>query len=71
MEFNHPDIEANIWVNLGEIPDNEIDDDGNGFVDDMQGWNFDGDRKKRRLAIQSPLLFSPPPLAFRPAGGFY
>lgn len=33
------DLNANLWVNGGEIPDNGIDDDGNGYVDDVNGWN--------------------------------
>lgn len=36
----HPDLANNIWVNPGEIPNNGIDDDGNGYVDDTRGWNF-------------------------------
>ena len=39
-QWDHPDLAANLWVNPGEIPDNGIDDDGNGFVDDVHGWNF-------------------------------
>lgn len=36
----HPDLADNIWVNEGEIPDNGIDDDGNGYIDDVNGYNF-------------------------------
>ncbi|HET8947947.1 MAG TPA: S8 family serine peptidase, partial [Candidatus Polarisedimenticolia bacterium] len=36
----HPDLRDNLFVNPGEIPDNGIDDDGNGFVDDVSGWDF-------------------------------
>jgi len=36
---NHPDIGDNLWVNTQEIDDNGIDDDGNGYIDDVQGWN--------------------------------
>lgn len=36
----HSDLAANVWRNLGEIPGNGIDDDNNGFVDDVHGWNF-------------------------------
>lgn len=36
---NHPDLQGNLWVNEAEIPDNGIDDDGNGYVDDYDGWN--------------------------------
>lgn len=35
----HPDLSANIWVNPGEIPNNGIDDDGNGYIDDVNGWD--------------------------------
>ena len=37
---SHPDLAANIWVNPGEIPGNGIDDDLNGFIDDVNGWDF-------------------------------
>jgi hypothetical protein len=40
IDFNHPDLAANVWVNPGEIPGNSIDDDGNGLVDDIRGWNW-------------------------------
>ncbi len=46
VDVNHPDLKENIWVNKGEIPDNKKDDDGNGYVDDVHGWNFgSGDSK--------------------------
>ncbi|GIV20208.1 MAG: hypothetical protein KatS3mg023_1959 [Armatimonadota bacterium] len=45
VDYNHPELAPNIWRNLGEMPDNGIDDDGNGFVDDDLGWDFAyGDR---------------------------
>ncbi len=40
VDINHPDLAANIWTNPGETPDNGIDDDGNGYVDDVNGWDF-------------------------------
>jgi subtilisin family serine protease/subtilisin-like proprotein convertase family protein len=40
IALNHPDLAASIWVNPGEIPGNGKDDDGNGFVDDVNGWDF-------------------------------
>jgi len=45
FDLNHEDLHANIWVNHEEIPDNGIDDDMNGYVDDYRGWNvsFDND----------------------------
>jgi serine protease len=36
---NHPDLKENLWKNIAEIPDNKIDDDGNGYIDDYNGWN--------------------------------
>ncbi len=36
----HEDLQANTWTNTGEIPDNGIDDDRNGYTDDVHGWNF-------------------------------
>jgi thermitase len=38
--MNHPEFAGRFWVNKGEIPGNGIDDDKNGYVDDVNGWNF-------------------------------
>lgn len=43
VDINHEDLKNIIWTNEDEIPDNGIDDDKNGFVDDVHGWNFLGD----------------------------
>lgn len=40
IDLDHPDLEDNIWINTDEIADNGIDDDNNGFVDDVYGWDF-------------------------------
>ena len=40
VDLDHDDLAANIWTNPGEIPDNGIDDDGNGYIDDIYGWDF-------------------------------
>ncbi len=40
IDIFHPDLKDNIWENKGEIADNGIDDDGNGFIDDINGWDF-------------------------------
>jgi subtilisin family serine protease len=40
VDYNHPDLAANIWTNPGEIPNNGLDDDNNGYVDDVRGWDF-------------------------------
>ncbi|MBI4994818.1 S8 family serine peptidase, partial [Candidatus Peregrinibacteria bacterium] len=40
VDFLHPDLMDNAWKNIDEIPNNDIDDDKNGFIDDVWGWNF-------------------------------
>jgi len=40
VEYNHEDLINNIWRNPGEIQNNNIDDDGNGYIDDIYGWDF-------------------------------
>ena len=51
IQFTHPDLDANVWTNPGETgtdaqgrdkATNGVDDDGNGYVDDIHGWDFDG-----------------------------
>ncbi|MBN1297268.1 S8 family serine peptidase, partial [bacterium] len=42
-DMDHEDLAANIWTNSGEIPGNSIDDDGNGYIDDVSGWDFAND----------------------------
>lgn len=42
VDFNHEDLKPVMWVNSGEIPENGKDDDQNGYVDDIHGWNFIG-----------------------------
>ncbi|WP_281989802.1 S8 family serine peptidase [Aquimarina aggregata] len=45
IDINHEDLKNNIWVNKKEIPNNGIDDDQNGYIDDIHGWNFLGNQK--------------------------
>ncbi|MFT7671028.1 MAG: subtilisin family serine protease, partial [Planctomycetota bacterium] len=40
VDWDHPDLAANIWSNPGEVANNGVDDDGNGYVDDTRGWDF-------------------------------
>lgn len=40
IDVTHEDLVDNLWINEGEIPGNGIDDDGNGYIDDVYGWNF-------------------------------
>lgn len=42
VEWEHPDLKDKIWINPNEIPGNGIDDDHNGYVDDVRGWDFGG-----------------------------
>ena len=43
VDYTHQDLASNIWQNAGEISGNGIDDDRNGYVDDVRGWDFAGD----------------------------
>ncbi|MEG5065664.1 S8 family peptidase [Microcoleus sp. B3-A4] len=40
VDYTHLDLDANIWQNADEIPNNRIDDDRNGYIDDIRGWDF-------------------------------
>jgi len=40
VDLDHPDLVGKLWTNADEIPDNGLDDDGNGYVDDSHGWDF-------------------------------
>jgi subtilisin family serine protease/subtilisin-like proprotein convertase family protein len=40
VDYTHPDLAANMWTNPGEIPGDGIDNDGNGFIDDIHGYDF-------------------------------
>lgn len=42
VEVDHPGLVKNMWRNVNEIPNNGKDDDGNGYIDDVYGWNFIG-----------------------------
>lgn len=42
VDVNHPDLQGNIWINQSEIPNNSLDDDKNGYTDDVFGWTFIG-----------------------------
>ncbi len=49
IDTEHEDLRENIWVNEDEIPGNGLDDDGNGYVDDVHGWNFIGGPDGRHI----------------------
>jgi|GEM_PF-1957221 len=43
IDLTHPDLLDNLWTNPDEVPNNGLDDDGNGYVDDVRGWDFVND----------------------------
>ncbi len=49
IDIDHEDLQANIWTNTDEKPNNGIDDDKNGYIDDVHGWNFLGDGHDEQL----------------------
>ncbi len=57
VDTGHEDLASKIWTNTGEIAGNGIDDDGNGYVDDVHGWDFgDDDADPRPTPIFEPML---------------
>lgn len=52
IDINHEDLKELVWVNTKEIPNNGIDDDKNGYVDDINGWNFLGGKNGSAYAEQ-------------------
>lgn len=49
VDYNHEDLKDVMWTNPGEIPGNGIDDDKNGYIDDIHGWNFIGNKDGRNI----------------------
>jgi cell wall-associated protease len=49
VDPNHEDLKQVMWTNPGEIPGNGIDDDGNGYIDDVHGWNFIGGKNGENI----------------------
>jgi subtilisin family serine protease len=49
VDINHPDLKPVVWTNAKEIAGNGIDDDRNGYIDDIHGWNFLGDAEHENL----------------------
>ena len=50
-DLDHSDLNSNIWLNRGEIPDDGVDNDNNGYVDDFYGWRYDTDNDNHQEAI--------------------
>jgi len=53
VDITHPELQGKIWINSGEISGNGIDDDKNGFVDDINGWNFIGNSKGENILYEN------------------
>jgi subtilisin family serine protease len=53
VDTTHEDLKSILWTNPGEIPGNGIDDDKNGYVDDIHGWNFLGGRDGKNVKADS------------------
>ncbi|PCJ64054.1 MAG: peptidase S8 [Bacteroidetes bacterium] len=51
VDINHPDLKDMLWTNINEKAGNNIDDDGNGYIDDIYGWNFIGETIYDNLEI--------------------
>ena len=56
VDIEHPDLKDAVWTNTKEIPGNGIDDDNNGYIDDIHGWNFLGDITKELLEYERILI---------------
>ncbi len=53
VDITHEDLQGKIWVNEDEIPGNGIDDDGNGYIDDIHGWNFIGGKDGQEVGLDT------------------
>ncbi|MFP4024385.1 MAG: S8 family serine peptidase, partial [Thiohalospira sp.] len=53
IDIHHEDLRESIWINDDEIPDNGIDDDKNGYIDDIHGWNFLGNSDGENIAFEN------------------
>jgi hypothetical protein len=53
VDIYHKELEGKIWSNPNEIPNNGIDDDDNGYIDDIHGWNFIGNAKGENVLLEN------------------
>lgn len=49
VDINHKEFKDKIWINKNEVPNNKIDDDNNGYIDDLNGWNFIGNLNNENI----------------------
>jgi subtilisin family serine protease len=55
IDYNHPDLAANVWTNPFEIPGNNIDDEGNGYIDDVRGYDWWGNGSTQGTPDNDPM----------------
>jgi subtilisin family serine protease len=53
VDINHPELQGKVWRNVDEIPGNGIDDDNNGYIDDLNGWNFIGNARGENVNAEN------------------
>ena len=53
VDYKHEDLKDNMWVNPKEIPNNGKDDDKNGYIDDIHGWNFIGGKNGENVSVDN------------------
>ena len=53
VDINHEDLKGKVWINEDEVPGNGIDDDKNGFIDDIHGWNFLGNAEGKNIKYEN------------------
>lgn len=53
VDIEHEDLKDKVWTNKGEIPDNGIDDDNNGYIDDVHGWSFLGNADGKNVKFDN------------------
>ncbi len=53
VDITHPELQGKIWINADEVPGNGTDDDNNGFIDDINGWNFIGNSKGENILYEN------------------
>ena len=69
VDIAHEDLKSVVWVNRGEIANNGKDDDNNGYIDDINGWNFLGDAVKENMEYTRIYKRLKPKYEGKPASG--
>jgi subtilisin family serine protease len=53
VDINHEDLQGKVWINEDEVPNNGLDDDNNGYIDDVYGWNFIGAKDGQNIDYEN------------------